>query len=174
MADWKQIVATVAPGLATVLTGGNPLVGAAVSALSSAFLDRKDGTEADISKAIQTATPEVLEKIANAEKSFRLDMERLNIDFERIAAADRDSARSLAKTAGITPQVGLSVVFVLGYFVLVALLLVKQVEIAENLRDVFQVLIGVTTASVATILNFWFGTSRGSQAKDEVIARMTN
>lgn len=169
MADWKAVVAAVAPGIATAL--GGPLAGTVIAALSGELLGRNDGTEAEIARAIAPATPEILEKISNAERSFRLDMERLNIDFERLAAADRDSARNLARATGIAPQIWLSGLFIAGYFVLVALLLAKEIEIAESLRDVFQVLIGVTTASVATILNFWFGTSRSSQAKDEAIQR---
>ena len=56
--DWKSVVRTVAPTLATAL--GGPLAGAAVQALSVALLGRPDGTEQEVAEAVLTGGADAL------------------------------------------------------------------------------------------------------------------
>ena len=93
---------------------------------------------------------------------------------EGIHAGDRDSARRLAIATTLIPQLVLSTLFVVGYFALCWALLSKQIEIAESMRDIFVVLVGVLTAGVSQILNFWLGTSAGSKNKDNILDRVVN
>ena len=78
--DWKGLLKKVAPTLATVLTGGNPLAGLGVKALSDAVLGKPDGSEDEIALALQGATPKMLADIKVADQSFKLEMEELGID----------------------------------------------------------------------------------------------
>jgi hypothetical protein len=41
-----------------------------------------------------------------------------------------------------------------------------DVEIAANLQSEFNIVLGVMTAAQAQIMQFWFGSSSGSKAKD--------
>ena len=75
--DWKSIVKTVAPILATAL--GGPLAGAATSAISQALLGKKDGTETEIATILQTASPETLLALKKANQDFEVKMKELDM-----------------------------------------------------------------------------------------------
>ena len=96
--DWKDVIGAVAPTIATAL--GGPLAGAAVKTLSNVLLGHENGSEADLSSAIGTASPDVLAQIKKAEADFQIRMRELEIDVDRIAAADRDSARKRESSTG--------------------------------------------------------------------------
>lgn len=168
--DWKSVVGQVAPALAGLF--GGPLAATAVGALSQVLLGKSDGTEEEVALAIGNAPPEVLLKIREAEATLRGQLSAAGVRLEEIAGHDRASARDMAKATGLLPQIILSTIFVVGYFVLVGALMLKGIQIATELYDVFLVLIGVMTAAVPQILNFWFGSSRSSQAKDAVIGHL--
>ena len=51
MSNWKAIVGTVAPALATAL--GGPLAGVAVKAIADKVLGKPAATEADVAAAIE-------------------------------------------------------------------------------------------------------------------------
>ena len=93
--DWKSIVRTVAPTLATAL--GGPLAGAAVQALSVALLGRPDGTEQEVAEAVLVGGTDALLKVKQAEADFAVKMRELDI-------RDLASARELAKVDYQTPR----------------------------------------------------------------------
>jgi Zn-dependent protease with chaperone function len=68
-----------------------------------------------------------------------------------------------------TAQVGLSAVFLAGYFLMLALFLLGEIHTPPEWRDQLGILLGVLTAGVMLILNFWFSRHRptgdGSGAK---------
>ena len=110
--DWKKIVKTVAPTLGTVISGGNPLVGLGIKAISEALLGKSDGTEAEIELALQNAKPEDLLKLKQADQAFKLEMKKLDIDVTRLDYKDAASARRRQKAVkDKTPgRAGLSVI----------------------------------------------------------------
>jgi len=169
--NWKDVVRQVAPGIAGLF--GGPLASTAVGALSNALLGKPDGTEEEVALAIGNAPPEILARIREAEATLRGHLAQAGVRLEEIAGADRANARDLAKSTGLLPQIILSGIFVIGYFALVGALMLRGIQIATELYDVFLVLIGVMTAAVPQILNFWFGSSRSSQNKDAVIGQLT-
>lgn len=169
--DWKATLATVAPALATAL--GGPLAGLATQALSTALLGGKaDGTEAEIAAALATGGTDALLKIKQAEQQFAVDMRKLDIDLEKVQQADRADARSLAKV-DMAPQIGLSVVFIAGYFAsLYSLktLLFADSDINPAILNLASLLIGVFTRELSGIMQFWFGSSSGSKASGKELA----
>jgi hypothetical protein len=172
MAHWKDIVGTVAPALAGLL--GGPLAGVAVKALSEALLGTPDGSEEAVENAILVGqSPELLAKLKQIEADLTSKLADAGVKIEDIHQRDRASARELAKANGMLPQVVLSTLFVTGYFAIVYVLLAKQIEIAESMRDAALMLVGVLTAAIPQILQFWFGSSRGSQSKDQLIDRLS-
>jgi len=163
------IVATVAPTIATAL--GGPLAGLAVQALSQALLGKPDGTVADVGAAMVTATPEQLLAVRNAEREFLLDMERLGIERERLAAGDRDSARQREIKTGDswTPR-ALAAAVTLGFFGILAWVLVCGIPAQGG--EAVLLLLGSLATAWSSIIAFYFGSSAGSAAKTDHLASL--
>ena len=94
----KAILQTVAPTIGTAI--GGPFGGMAAKALSELLLGKPDGSEQELSTAIQNATPEQLAEIKKIENDFKLQMKKLDIDLEAIHQQDRDSARKRDMATG--------------------------------------------------------------------------
>lgn len=169
MANWKDIVAAVAPTVATAL--GGPFAGMAVKALSNKLLGRDDGTEDDVAAAVMALAPADLVKLkeidADLQKAF-LDNE---VKLEQIDAADRDSARRRATEArDYTPSI--LTFALLGVFSFVLYSLLEGVEVKGN-SEVLFTMFGTLSTALIQSLNFQFGTTRGSQNKDKVISNIS-
>lgn len=165
--DWKGLVGSIAPTLATAL--GGPMAGMAVKALSSSLLGHEDGTEADIELAMANATPDDLLKIKETDNAFKLEMERIGVDLQKIAADDRNSARDREiKTKDNTPKV-LAGVIVIGFFATLAT--VAFATIPDKAMPAINILLGSLTALLIQVGNYYFGSSAGSKAKTEIIGK---
>jgi len=162
MGDWKSIVGTLAPTIATAL--GGPLAGTATKFLSSALLGNEDASEHDIEAAILGANPDQLGKLREIDNSFKIEMKRIDVDVYALEVDDRKDARDMAK-ANMVPQMTLSTIFIGGYFVIVWMLFSGQVVIDDSIRDMSNILLGVLTANIPSIMQFWFGSSHGSKQK---------
>jgi len=168
--SWKETLATVAPTIATAL--GGPLAGIAVGVAADA-LGLSDRTQQALEAAVTGGNPETLLRLKEADNSFKLEMERLGVDLERIHQADRVSARDLAKV-DMRPQVILSIVFIGGYFgAMFALhgVLFETKDINSQVVALFGALIGVFTREMSGIMQFWFGSSSGSKEKGARIGK---
>lgn len=181
----SNIFKEVAPTLATALFG--PFGGVAAK-----FITGKLGKE-DLPAGPKLKdflerfmdSPENMQKIQEIEQQFKLEMEKLNIDIFNLEVEDRKSARAMADKDN-RPQVILSVAFVFAYFALLIIMFWAEIspdfnpgmyrvdpsdpqsewkQQGESLIDLFQILMGVLTAGVAQILNFWFGGRLGRQAE---------
>lgn len=165
--NWKDIVATVAPGIATAL--GGPLAGLAVGAIGSA-LGLSDATQEQVANAISGAKPEDLLALKNAEIGFQQHMADLGVDLERIAAGDRDSARRReSETKDWTPRL-LALTIVSGWILVQYFLLMHVVP--NEMRDIIMRMLGVLDMALGSILNYYFGSSNSSEKKSAVIAKM--
>ena len=160
--EWKSILGTLAPTLATAL--GGPLAGTATKFLANALLGDENADDAAISMALQGATPADLAKLKEIDASFKVEMKRLDIDLVKIGNQDRDSARGLFKV-NMWPQISLSAMFILGYFIILYSLISGAIVIAPLIKDTIILLLGILTREVPTIMQFWFGSSNGSKTK---------
>ena len=161
--DWKKIVGTVAPGLATAL--GGPLAGLAVKAIGGALGLSEGASEDDVAVAVSGANPEQLLALKQADQAFKVKMRELYVDLERLAGQDRASARDIAKV-NMWPHIVLSTIYTFGYFAMLYLFMTGNVEIATSLKTEFSIVLGVMTAAQTMIMQFWFGSSSGSKEKD--------
>lgn len=170
--DWKALVSGIAPTLATAF--GGPLAGAAVSAVAKAVLGKDDATEAELGKALQSASPEALAAIRKADQDFAAKMQELDIDLERVAAGDRDSARRREVDAhdSLTPRL-LSAVVVFGFFGCVGYVLAGRVEISGEAGVLIGTLIGYVSAKADQVCSYYFGSSSSSKAKDQMLYKST-
>lgn len=167
-ANWKNIVGTVAPALATAL--GGPLAGMATSAISQAVLGRQDGSVEDVSSAVLSGGPEVLARLKEAEYAFREKMKKLDIDLEEIAATDRVSARDREKTLrDRTPAVLAGFVFAGFFGILGALIFVSIPDVSLSPLNI---MLGSLATIVVQIAAYYFGSSSGSAKKNEIFERL--
>ena len=165
MSKWKQIIAGVAPTIATAL--GGPLAGAATKFLANALLGDENARESQIEAAILSATPDDLLNLRSIENDFKIKMEQIGVDIYKISVDDRKGARGMAVKTSMAPQCVLSVIFIGGYFGLVYMLFGGYIDINESIRDMANILIGVMTANIPQIMAFWFGSSHSSKVKTD-------
>lgn len=166
--DWKSVVGTVAPTIATAL--GGPLAGVAVKALGEAVLGKPDATETEIQTAVAGMAPADLVKVKEAEMAFQTKMKELGVEVVRIDASDRASARAMAANDHITPRV-LAVVIVGGFFALLGYMLAFGLPKGVGGSEAFILLLGALSAAFGAVMNFYFGSSASSRAKDDALAR---
>lgn len=165
--DWKSLVSSVAPTLATAL--GSHLAGAAVSAISIAITGSPNASESEIAAKLQGASPETLLALKKADQDFQTKMAELGVDLEKIAAGDRDSAREMQKTTRSKIVPILASLTVAGFFGVVAWVLSGKVSLESTLLGF---VLGQVSAKAEQVYNYYFGSSAGSKEKTEHIATM--
>lgn len=165
MADWKKIVGAVAPTLARAL--GGPLAGMAVSAIATKL--GVDVDEKSIDAAIASGGPELLLKLHQADQEFAAKMAELDVDLEKVAAGDRDSARKRqVELHDPTPNI-LALIILTGFFA-VQWFVVTHV-IPEASKDIVGRTLGTLDMMTGAVVFYFFGSSKGSTAKDRTIDR---
>ncbi|MCK4957760.1 MAG: hypothetical protein KAT00_00130 [Planctomycetes bacterium] len=154
----RKFAPTIAAGL------GGPVAGQAVKFLTGKLGIPDDATPTEVETALLSATPEQFAEIKKADQEFEVAMAKLDLDVFALETADTQNARGLF-AINMWPQIVLSTIFVTGYFGLMYLIFSGGVKVDDSLRDMSNVLIGVLTAGVIKILDFWFGSSHGSKTK---------
>lgn len=159
--DWKKTLGTVAPMLATAL--GGPLAGVAVGMATKA-LGIENNPNA-LAEAVSSGNPDVLVKLKQVDADFRVEMRRLGIKEQEIASLDRASARDMATKTTLKPQAILATVFVVGFIAVLYAVFSGEVTISDDLLKVGMYLLGILSAGITQIMNFFFGSSVGSKEK---------
>lgn len=166
----RRVIETVAPTIGVAL--GGPLGGLAGQMVAEAVGAKDENGHVDSAKveqALATQSPEVLLALRKGEQEFTVRMDELGIERDKLVISDRADARSLAKV-DMRPQIWISILFIGGYFILLCALLLGDVQLEGAARDQFTILIGVLTASVTSIMAFWFGSTAGSAQKTKLLA----
>jgi hypothetical protein len=159
--DWlKQIAPTVATAL------GGPLAGMAVSAISKAIGVDEDKVQDMISSNKLSADQVAQLKLAEIELAKQA--QELGLNFEKLAVDDRKSAREMqATTRSMMPPILASAVTV-GFFGIVVMMFFNQID--SNNPAILMMLGSLGTAWTG-IIAYYFGSSAGSQAKTEMMAK---
>lgn len=163
----RQVLGAVAPTVATAL--GGPLAGVAVKAVAGALLGNEDAPEEEVAMAIAKATPEQLLAIKKVDADLKVRFKELDVDLERIAASDRDSARRREVDAGgdWTPRI-LAVVIVIAWCAVQYTLLTEVID--PSMRELVARVLGTLDAALMAVLYYYFGSSAGSARKTEALA----
>jgi hypothetical protein len=144
-----------APLLATAVAG--PMGGAAITMLANKF-----GVEESVQAVAQAITgdPQAAQKLAD-----------LELEFAKLDAADRDSARTreveVAKAGGsqlsqlVVPVLALGTVT--STFIFIASLLFLEIKTDQQQLVIFA--LGYATAAAQQVLSYYFGSSKSSQDK---------
>ena len=149
------LIGSVAPTIATAL--GGPVAGMAVKALSGALFGHEDGTEEDIQAALANPTGDQLAQLKKIDADFKTQMKSLDIDLERIAADDRNSARQMAiATHDWTPRILAIVVICAWVFIQWHLL---NSTIPDVMRELVARVLGTLDAALTLVLSYYFGAS---------------
>jgi len=169
--DWKATVRAIAPTIGTAL--GGPFAGMATKFVADKFLGNPDATEADIALAITTASPEKLLDLKKLDQDFKIQLRELDIKTYQLEIQDRTSARVDLRDDRRTQAI-LSAVFIAGYFGFIFFLFTGDSvqDLTGEVLGIASTLIGVVTAAIPMILQFWFGSSMGSKNKDATISDM--
>ena len=171
MEQLLNLVRTVAPSIASAV--GGPLAGMATKAISEALLGKPDGSEEELLQAATKATPEQLLALKKAENDFALQMRELDIDLERIAGADRDSARNREiKTKDLTPKI-LAAGITVGYFGVLFYMLTHGLPTTGG-SEAMLVMLGTLGTAFGGVMAYYFGSSAGSKEKTEALNRMAH
>ncbi len=167
--NWKSLVRSVAPTLGAAL--GGPAGGMAVKFLSEQFLGKESAGEEALAAFVENASPSQMLEIKKADQQFAVQMRELDIDVFELEVGDRQNARDLFKV-NMWPQIVLSALFIIGYFAILGVLMYfNGVEINDRVFGILNTVIGVLTAAIPMILQFWFGSSLGSKQKDQKAIR---
>lgn len=162
----KDIIATVAPTLATAL--GGPLAGVATRAIAGKILGKDDASFAEVEAAITGASGADLVRLKELEYEFKAQMEEADIKLESIAADDRNSARlRQVQMKDWTPSV-LGLAIIIGFFGVLAYIF--RFGLPAEGSEVLLIMVGALGTMTSQVGNFFFGSSSGSKSKDAVIA----
>lgn len=169
--DWKKIVGTVAPALATAL--GGPLAGVAVKTIATQVLGKEDATEQEVEEAILNANPQMLLQLRQLDLEFKKTMTDAGIQLEKIASEDRNSARLREVNAhdSWTPRI-LAAVIIIGFLWCVYAVLSGYIDDLKDpmIATLVGTMIGYTSAKADQVVSYYFGSSASSKAKDDTIS----
>ena len=160
--DWlKQIAPTIATAL------GGPLAGLAVDAVSKAIgVDPKDVTKT-ISEGKLTA--DQIAQIKTAELAMAARAQEMGLDFEKIAVDDRKSARQMQSTTQSWIPGLMAISVTIGFFGILVGLMTEHFKTS----DALMLMLGSLGTAWTGIIAFYFGSSAGSQRKDDLLHKST-
>ena len=156
--DWlKQIAPTIATAL------GGPLAGLAVEAVSKAIgIDPKDVTQ---TIAEGKLSADQIAQIKTAEIAMAARAQEMGLDFEKIAVDDRKSARQMQSTTQSWIPGIMAIAVTLGFFGILIGLMTEHFKTS----DALMLMLGSLGTAWTGIIAFYFGSSAGSQAKDQLL-----
>ena len=177
--DWKDVgkkIASAAPLLGGLL-GGPPgaAVGTGIRLLASALGLGEQETTPDAIMGLLNTDPEALVAIKKMELENKVELRRLTIEETSLYLQDRAGARQrevdIVRTTG-RKDVNLYVLawtVVLGFFALCIVLM--RYPLAEGSNEVVFMLFGGLVAGFSTVLQYFFGSSKSSTDKTNLLAR---
>jgi membrane-bound ClpP family serine protease len=140
-----------------------------VKTLSEAMFGHQDASESDVSAALMNATPEQLQKLKETDATFKLKMKELDIDLEKIAAGDRDSARNMQMHTNDWIPRAMAIMVTFGFFGILTWLLTKGVPPTGSETLIY--MLGALGTAWTGIVQFYFGSSAGSKAKTDAMVQ---
>ena len=154
-------LSSIAPTLATAIAGpfGTMAYGLAATALGV--------SPEEAQKTIESGklTSEQISCVQQAEIAIKARAQELGLDFAKLAVDDRKSARDMqSKTNSFIPGI-MAIVVTLGFFGILIGLLTEHFKTSEALM----LMLGSLGTAWTGIIAFYFGSSAGSQAKDDLL-----
>ena len=165
-----EFLKTLVPMLGTAL--GGPFGG-----IAAGFIAEKLGLEGKTVEAVTKAldgnkmTADQVASIRLAEIDFMKFMEQNEITKEQLNFQDTADARAMqVATRSYTPDV-LAIIIVAGFFGILIAMMMGKLTVSD--QQALLILLGSLSAGFGAVLNFFFGSSKGSQNKDILLANST-
>lgn len=157
----------LAPTVATVL--GGPLAGLAVEALGAAF-GWSEPTKAKVESVLSSGqmTGDQIAQVRAAEIALQQRLAELNIELEAIDQKDRDSARQRQSSMKDATNTTLAYLIICSFVLMVGMMLLGYAKVESVIGGT---LIGYLSAKAEQVLSYYFGSSRGSALKTELLSR---
>ena len=159
---------SLVPMLGTAL--GGPFGG-----IAAGFIAEKlglDGKTVDsVTKALGDGkmTAEQVSAIRLAEIDFSKFMAQNEISKDQLSVQNTESARAMQiAVKSHTPDI-LAVIIVTGFFGILVAMMMGALTVSD--QQALLILLGSLSAGFGAVLNFFFGSSRGSQNKDVLLAQ---
>lgn len=167
--DWKETLRAVAPGIATAL--GGPLAGAAVKILGDKVLGRPDATQDEVVAALSSGslTGEQIVALKSAEQTFQLEMAKIDASQDAAIIDDKKSAREMESSTHSPVPAILSYFVTVGYFGVLTGMMTKWLVVSDS--QVALMMLGSLTTAWGSVLAFWFGSTRDSARKTDLLAQ---
>jgi len=156
----------IAPTIATCL--GGPLAGLAVTAVSKALgID-----ESQVQETIDSGklNADQIASIKQAELELQKSAQELGLNFEQLAVQDRSSARDMQTATHSFIPPTLSILVTVGFFGILSYLMVTPTDTANT---PLMIMLGSLGTAWTGIIAFYFGSSAGSQKKDQMLYNST-
>ena len=163
MSNW---LLQIAPTIASAL--GGPLAGLAVTALSKAL----NVLPHEVNDIITTGklSADQLAQVKIAEIELQKQAEQLGLNFTELEVRDKESARNMqVATQSKIPAI-LAGITTIGFFGILILLFFNKVDPANN---ALMIMLGSLGTAWTGVIGFYFGSSNGSQAKDQMLFNST-
>lgn len=158
--DWLKMIA---PTLATAI--GGPFGAMAYGVVAKVL----NITPEDAQKTIEAGklTADQIASVQLAEVELKARAQELGLDFAKVAVDDRKSARDMQiSTKSLLPAI-LATVVTIGFFGILVGMMTK----AFVTSDALLLMLGSLGTAWTGIISFYFGSSAGSQAKDELLRK---
>ena len=152
-------ISQILPTIGSLL--GGPRGGAAVEAAGRA-LGLSDATADKVQRALTSGqlSADQMAALQAADLQLKTRMAELGIDAEKVAQADRESARSMQKTTGSWVPSALACVVTVGYFGILLGLMTGDLKLWDN--SAMTLLLGALTSAWGSIVAFFYGASHGA------------
>lgn len=158
----QDVIQYVAPTLASALKG--PFSGVALKFITT-HLVKSGPVESVNSEDVITELlndHENLQKIKELDKLFKLEMSDLKVDVFSLES-DKVQNTKPENSSNNKPQIIISSIFIIAYFLMLAALFSVEVSDtlnmekgANSLMGEMQIMFGVLTAGLGQILSYWF------------------
>ncbi len=173
--DWKSLVGSVSPVLATAL--GGPFAGAAVKILADKVLGNPNASEGDVAQVLASGslTGEQIVAIKKAEQDFELEKAKLEQSGETTRLQDvADARRQTVALAETGSQIAwgapvVSCIIIAGFFACIFMVFVRGDDLPENLTGLVNYLFGALTTGFVGVTQYWLGSSAGSKRAGDTL-----
>jgi hypothetical protein len=170
--DWTALLKNIAPWLTAAAGGPAGLAGMAIAKAAEA-LGASSSTTESITQAIAGATPEQLAALKKADQDFALQMQALGFkqatDLETLAVEDRKDARAMQVSKPSPVPAVLSLLVTLGYFGILVGMMTGTFKVSDS--QALLIMLGSLGTAWGGVMAFWFGTTRDSARKTDLLAQ---
>ena len=174
LAKIGHTLAHFAPAAAAILTGGaaGPVAAAVTKEVTSALGVHHESTPEEIDKAVAEADPAQIAKLRQIEADVQKDAQAASVKMAEIAAGDRDSARKREIALHDATPAILTFCVTGSLIGCILLLVFKGSGLDVAVLAAVSSLAGALASGMHTILTYYFGGSKGSDASAAVLHKI--